>query len=66
MRSHIGLGLGLGITRHFVELHGGAIYAFSDGPETGATFCVHVPAESDSATPAGPASRISAGGYSGR
>jgi len=42
-RSHTGLGLGLGITRHLVELHGGAIYAFSDGPDTGATFCVHLP-----------------------
>ena len=42
-RSHTGLGLGLGITRHLVELHGGAIYAFSDGPDTGATFSVHLP-----------------------
>ena len=42
-RSHTGLGLGLGITRHLVELHGGAIHAFSDGPETGATFSVHLP-----------------------
>ncbi|MEO7167035.1 MAG: ATP-binding protein [Spartobacteria bacterium] len=42
-RSHTGLGLGLGITRHLIELHGGAIYAFSDGPNTGATFSVHLP-----------------------
>ncbi|MEO5718225.1 MAG: ATP-binding protein [Chthoniobacterales bacterium] len=42
-RSHTGLGLGLGITRHLIELQGGAIYAFSDGPGTGATFCVHLP-----------------------
>ncbi|MBA2433626.1 MAG: response regulator [Chthoniobacterales bacterium] len=42
-RSHTGLGLGLGITRHLVELHGGAIHAYSDGPDTGATFSVHLP-----------------------
>ncbi|MGI8889724.1 MAG: ATP-binding protein [Chthoniobacterales bacterium] len=42
-RKHTGLGLGLGITRHLVELHGGVIYAFSDGPDTGATFAVHLP-----------------------
>jgi signal transduction histidine kinase/ActR/RegA family two-component response regulator len=43
-RAHNGLGLGLAITRHLVELHGGAITAASDGDGAGATFCVRLPA----------------------
>jgi signal transduction histidine kinase len=42
-RQHGGLGLGLSIVRHLVELHGGAIEARSDGQGRGATFVVHVP-----------------------
>ncbi len=42
-REHGGLGLGLAIARDLVELHGGTIRAFSDGPGTGATFRVHLP-----------------------
>lgn len=43
-RSHGGLGLGLAIARHVTELHGGSIAAESDGPGTGATFRVRLPA----------------------
>ena len=42
-RSEGGLGLGLAIVRHIVELHGGTVQAQSDGPGTGATFTVLIP-----------------------
>jgi PAS domain S-box-containing protein len=42
-RSHGGLGLGLAIVRHLVELHGGTVEAKSDGTGKGATFIVRLP-----------------------
>ena len=42
-RQHGGLGLGLAIVRHLVELHGGSVRAESDGPGHGATFTVELP-----------------------
>jgi PAS domain S-box-containing protein len=42
-REHGGLGLGLAIVRHLVELHGGTIRAESDGANLGATFRVSLP-----------------------
>jgi PAS domain S-box-containing protein len=42
-RKHGGLGLGLSIVRHLVELHGGTIEAFSDGEGHGALFTVRLP-----------------------
>ncbi|MBV9390205.1 MAG: PAS domain S-box protein [Chroococcidiopsidaceae cyanobacterium CP_BM_ER_R8_30] len=38
-----GLGLGLAISRHIVELHNGTIHAESPGEEQGATFTVRLP-----------------------
>lgn len=42
-REHSGLGLGLGIARHLVELHGGTIHATSAGEGKGAIFQVRLP-----------------------
>jgi signal transduction histidine kinase/ActR/RegA family two-component response regulator len=46
-RTHGGLGLGLAIVRHLVELHGGHVAASSSGEGHGATFCVTLPAAAD-------------------
>jgi signal transduction histidine kinase len=42
-RRYGGLGLGLAIVRHLVELHGGTVSAESDGEGHGATFRVRLP-----------------------
>ena len=42
-RSFSGLGLGLAIVRHLVELHGGTVHAQSQGEGLGSTFTVKLP-----------------------
>jgi CheY-like chemotaxis protein len=42
-RSHGGLGIGLTIVRHIIELHGGEVHAESAGEGRGATFTVMLP-----------------------
>ncbi|HKV34483.1 MAG TPA: PAS domain S-box protein [Pyrinomonadaceae bacterium] len=42
-RQHGGMGLGLAIVRHLVEMHGGTVRAMSDGEGHGSTFTVALP-----------------------
>jgi signal transduction histidine kinase/ActR/RegA family two-component response regulator len=42
-RAHTGLGLGLALVKHLVELHGGSVVAHSAGEGQGATFRVTLP-----------------------
>lgn len=44
-RRHGGLGLGLSIVKHLVDLHGGAVSAASEGEGHGATMRVELPVE---------------------
>lgn len=47
-RKHSGLGLGLAIVRHIVELHGGTVRAESAGEGQGASFIVYLPSRNTS------------------
>jgi PAS domain S-box-containing protein len=60
-RKYGGLGLGLAIVRHLVELHGGTVHAESPGPDQGATFTVRLPLMEERADPARSRSAADAG-----
>ena len=49
-RGHAGLGLGLAIVRHLVELHGGRVRAESEGCGRGTRFVIRLPRSRPSAT----------------
>jgi signal transduction histidine kinase/ActR/RegA family two-component response regulator len=56
-RAHSGLGLGLALVKHLVELHGGSVDAQSPGEGKGATFVVRLPL-AIAEIPAGPRPRL--------
>jgi signal transduction histidine kinase/CheY-like chemotaxis protein len=59
-RAHSGVGLGLAIVRHLVQLHNGSVEAHSDGKDKGAQFVVRFPTAARAAE--GPSGRGEKGG----
>ena len=60
-RAHGGLGLGLAIVRHLVELHGGTVGVDSPGEGLGTTFRVRLPQSADHLRASGPERRRAQG-----
>jgi PAS domain S-box-containing protein len=50
--AEAGLGIGLSVVRTLVQMHGGTVSAFSDGPGSGSTFVVRLPLGARSGTEA--------------
>jgi len=56
-RAHSGLGLGLAIVRHLIELHGGTVRADSPGIGRGSTFTIELPVRAQAESAATASSR---------
>ena len=56
-KRHGGLGLGLSIVRHIVEMHDGTVEARSEGRDKGSTFVVRLPAVETSTDKVAPVGR---------
>jgi signal transduction histidine kinase/CheY-like chemotaxis protein len=50
-RTEGGLGIGLAVVKKLVEMHGGTVHAYSDGPGRGSKFVVRLPRAAPSSPP---------------
>jgi PAS domain S-box-containing protein len=57
-RTHGGLGIGLAIVRHIVELHGGTVTCDSAGTDHGSTFALRLPIRAQEAWPSAVAPEV--------